>query len=303
MDAHELAEVAARREASGRPYLEFITVRTSASGSTSSRRASRTSSGRTPRTRSTTWSPVAAGSPSATRSATSGPARSCSCGRRPAPVPRHHRRADAVRRVRTAEGSGAVAPARRGSAGGPQPRTRAPAPRRDPLVVAEEHERVEPVRDERLESRGPRGELGRRVVVAAKSQVEERAGPADRGRRLVLGQLGRASAAPALRAPRTPRRRATTGPGTPSSAAGRAATRRGARPAPRRRGEAVRDPEQHGPEPLAELAERLGQPRHARRPARPERSERAAALGLDREPEVGRRRGEPGVDLAGVGRW
>jgi len=26
MDAHELADVAARREASGRPYLEFITV-------------------------------------------------------------------------------------------------------------------------------------------------------------------------------------------------------------------------------------------------------------------------------------
>ena len=54
MDAFELADLAARREASGAPYLEFLTVPDLSVGLYVLAAASRTSSNRTPRTRCTT---------------------------------------------------------------------------------------------------------------------------------------------------------------------------------------------------------------------------------------------------------
>ena len=66
--------------------------------------------------------------------------------------------------------------------------------------------------------------------------------------------------------------------------------------------DAVGDAEQDGPEPLPERPVRPGQPRHARRRVHPERPERAAALRLDREAEVGRGRRDPGGHLDRGGR-
>ena len=60
--------------------------------------------------------------------------------------------------------------------------------------------------------------------------------------------------------------------------------------------DAVGDPEEDRPEALAERPVRAGQPRHARRRIDLQRAERAASLRLDREPEVGRRRRQPGGD-------
>ena len=104
------------------------------------------------------------------------------------------------------------------------------------LVVAEEHEHVVARRQERLEPRGPGRELGLVVVVASQPEVQERPGPAQ-GRRLARPRAARSRTGRHRRppAPRTSRRRATTGPGTPSSGAGRPATRRASRPASRRR--------------------------------------------------------------------
>ena len=55
--------------------------------------------------------------------------------------------------------------------------------------------------------------------------------------------------------------------------------------------------EQDGPEPLAELPERTRQPRDARDRVDEQRAVRAAPLGLDRKPEVGRRGVEPRGNL------
>ena len=131
------------------------------------------------------------------------------------------------------------------------------------------------------------------------SQVEERAGPADR-RRLAdpRGAPSCTGLRPHRRARRTPRRRATRRPGTPSSAAGRAATPRAAPPAGRRRGRTPsgtrnrtvprRSPKRRsGSVSQGTLAAGIDR----------ERPERAAPLGLDGEPERLRRRGQPGVDL------
>ncbi len=101
-------------------------------------------------------------------------------------------------------------------------------------------------------------------------------------------------------APRTSRRRATTRPGTPSSAAGRparlarkAASRSSSRRMPsgtRKRTVPSRSPNaRYGPVSHGTLS--VGSPRM--------RPERAAALGLDREPEVGRRGRHPGRHLRG----
>ena len=143
------------------------------------------------------------------------------------------RRADASPRI--ALGRGRV---RRERLGQGQRQLR-PAAR---LVVAEEHERVVAVREERLEAGRPGLELGRRVVVSSEPQVEERAGPSDRRRRLVLGQLGRAQRgtrrgqrrerlvdvpARVRELQRSSAGRAARRPGTPRAGHRRGATRRG----------------------------------------------------------------------------
>ena len=109
------------------------------------------------------------------------------------------------------------------------------------------------------------------VVVPAQPQVQERPGPPDGRRLLVLGQLGRAQRRTGAGQRRerlvdVPRRilelqRQRAG------RAGHAASRRGQLRivAP----DAVRDAEQDGPEPLPERPVRPGQPRDARRPGRP----------------------------------
>ena len=73
------------------------------------------------------------------------------------------------------------------------------------------------------------------------------------------------------------------------SAASRASSRR----------DALGHPEQDRPEAVAELPERRRQPRDALGRIHPDRPPGAAPLGLDREPEVVRRRGEPAVDRGG----
>jgi hypothetical protein len=62
----------------------------------------------------------------------------------------------------------------------------------------------------------------------------------------------------------------------------------------------LRDPEQHGPQPLPERPQRTREPGEPGARIAGHRRQRAAALGLDREPEIGRRGVEPAGDGGGT---
>ncbi len=201
-------------------------------------------------------------SASATTIGRSGRARSCSSRADvPAPLPRHHRAAGAARRVRSGRvlpGEPSAAPTRPAEAQRPSS-----APRPD-VVVAEEHVGVVAGGQERLQAVGPGRELGRRVVVPAQAEVQERrrsaAGSAARRR----PALGRAQSA----APAAPGRHGLVD--VPArilelegqrQVAGQAARSAASRSSSRR--DAVGDAEQDGAQPLAEGPVRLGQPGQA----------------------------------------
>ena len=222
---------------------------------------------------------------------------------RGASLPRHRGAAGAARRVRPRGGRPRLTPA--GGPAGPAPSAgrsperaaQAPHPGRPRRGGRTRRRRRR--RQERLEPRRPGRELrlGRSRGGGAGGRGTARSGGASAAR--VLGQLGRAQRrADARRARRTSRRRATTGPGTPSSAAGRPATppsiaasfasSRRTPSGTRNRTVPSRSPNaRYGPVSHGDAFARVDR----------ERAERAAALGLDRRTEVGRRRGDPGRDL------
>ena len=208
----------------------------------------------------------------------------------PAQVPRHHRAARAARVLRAGRGRPrltrhdlGLGPPRRRRHG-----ARARVPGRARLVVAEEHEHIEAVGQERLEPGRPGREVGRRVVVASQPQVEERARPPDGRRR------PRPRAARSCTARRPPPASAANVSSTcqlgswNSSVSGRSRGQAARSAASRAssRFVRVRDAEQH----RARAAPRTrGTGRSAT--GRPglgllERAERPAALRLDREPEA-----------------
>ena len=282
--------------------------RTCRPGSTCSTRAPPIRSRRTPRTSCTTSSPGRAHGHASGRDA-AGRARVRWCSSRRGGPHRFHDIAERLELLVVfgpAEGARALTPLDLTAGGRRSSTARTTARERQrelgaaaDLVVAEEHEHVVAGGQERLEPGRPGRELvGRRSRGgAAGGTGTARSGGASAAR---CRRAARSRTAPRRRRParRTSRRRATTGPGTPSSAAGRRATRRASPPACRRRAGRRRE-RGTGRSRAAHRTPRYGPVSHGTAVGRIdlERAERAAALGLDREPEVGRRGGDPGRDL------
>ena len=274
MDASSSSRIcSARGEASGRLYHEFVRTHDLSVGLYVLPAGGRIRSSRTPRTRSTTWSRAGPGSRSATRIR---PCRAGSIVFVGADVPHRFHDIEEELVVLVVFGPAEYTSGRRppralsrpGRRGRGAAELAAPAP---PRARPDRGGRTRRRRRRRRGTAAIRPPTARAsagvVVVPPQPQVQERAGPSDRRRLVVLGELGRAERrAGRRRAPRTSRRRATTGPGARSTSGGRAARPPGTRPgasAPRG-ADAIRDAEQDRAEPLAEAAQRLGQPGDAR---------------------------------------
>ena len=194
MDAWELDDLEAAREATGRPYHEFLSV-PDLSGGLYVLEAGATDP-QSPHTEDELYVVMSGQGPGHGRRRGAG--RPCRHGglrrrRRDPPVPRHRGAPRAPRRLRAGRGLARLARQRRVPSHGPARRGRQlerqlrPAP---DLVVAEEDEHVVAGGKERGQPVGPAADLVGRVVVPAQPQVQERRRPAQ-GRRLGLVRIVR----------------------------------------------------------------------------------------------------------------